>query len=79
VNKTGTYRWDSKLQKMVKVSGRIPNTQVFDCFVPDGGYYSMNLSNRPGPVFVESRKHKRRLMEKRGVVEANDSLNRREL
>jgi hypothetical protein len=79
MSKTGTYRWDAKLQQMVKVSERIPNTQVFDCFVPDGGYYSMNLSSRPGPVFVRSRKHKRELMAKRGVVEANDGLNRREL
>jgi len=73
MNKTGRYRYDPVLKSLVKVSDRVPNVQVFDCFCPEGGYYSGNLE-----TFVDSRAHKRRLLESRGLKEVNQ-LTKREV
>jgi hypothetical protein len=73
MNKTGTYKWSKVLGKMVLVSDRIPNTQVFDVYCPEGGYYSPNLECR-----VESRSHKRKILKAEGLIEQG-SLNRREV
>lgn len=73
INKTGTYKLVNG--KLEKISDRVPNTQVFDCYVPEGGYYSENLCPDPGKsVFVKSRQHKRALMKAQGVRETNDKL-----
>ena len=73
MSKTGTYVY-VKGEGLVKVSDRVPNVQVFDCFVPDGGYYSDNLE-----TYVESRAHKRQLMAAQGVHEKEDKLTKREI
>lgn len=67
VNKTGTYKWDPEKGEMVKISDRAHVAHAFDCYVPEGGYYSDNLG-----TFVESRAHKRRLMKEQNVKEASN-------
>jgi hypothetical protein len=74
MNKTGRYVFDKAKGEFVRVSDRPPNVQVFDCFVPEGGYYSENLG-----TFVESRSQKRRILKERGLAESNSKLTRREL
>lgn len=77
-SKTGTYKWNPQTKQMEKVSDAIPNTQVFDCHVPTGGYWSHNLGHNP--IFVRSRSHKRRLMAKAGLTEnPKTQLGKREL
>lgn len=77
MGKTGRYKYDPEKGEMVKVSDEIPNICVFDCFCPEGGYWSRNLGHKP--TFVESRTHKRKLMRERGLSEANDALTKKEL
>jgi len=71
---TGTYKFDPKQGRMVCISKRMPNTQVFDCYVPEGGYYSENLGG-----FVESRRQKRRILREKGLVEKGDRLTKKEV
>lgn len=49
------------------------NCNVFDVYVPEGGYFSENLE-----TFVESRAHKRKLMKARNLKE-KQRLTRREI
>lgn len=72
---TGTYTFVKELGCLVKISGRA-NSCVFDCFCPEGGYISDNLG--PTPVYVESRSHKRQLLQARGLREAS-ALSSREV
>lgn len=61
-NKTGTYKLvDGKL---TKVSDRVPNMRFMSCTCPRYGYYSEHLD-----TFVETRKHKRKLLDERGLEE----------
>ncbi len=71
---TGTYKMVDG--KFTKVSDRIPNTQVFDCFVPNKGYVSHNLGHRP--VEINSRRDKRRAMAAAGLREEG-TLSKKEL
>lgn len=76
MNKTGTYVWDPDLQRLVKVSDRIPKVD-FGVTVPEGGYLSTNMEHQP--VWVGSRRQKRAELESRGLREYVTSLSRREL
>lgn len=59
---TGTYKVvDGKL---VKVSDRVGSRRFLTCTCPPGGYHSENLG-----CFVESRTHKRELLDRRGLEE----------
>lgn len=73
---SGRYKYDKELGKMVKISDSLPNVQVFDCFCPDGGYWSNNISDKP--VYIESRAHKRQLLAKENLREKG-TTSRREL
>lgn len=70
MNNTGVYKFDKELGRVVKISDQVPNVCVLDCVCPEGGYYSHNLSQDvKRPVWVQSRSHKRRLLEARGLRE----------
>ena len=74
MSNTGRYKYDPTSGRVVKVSERIPHISVFDCFCPEGGYFSENLGS-----FVRSRTHKRELLESQGLRETNDKLSVREV
>lgn len=79
-NKTGRYRYNKETGEMEKISDAIPNVCVFDCHVPEGGYWSENLARKPGEkVFIESRSEKRRLLRERGLREVGDKLSTTEV
>ena len=68
--KNGTYKYNRETGRLERISDGTTVRNIFDCFVPQGGYWSENLSQKPGDkVFVESRAHKRRLLSKRGLRE----------
>lgn len=69
---TGVYKYDSMNDQMVRIDNRgIPDVGVFDCYVPDGGYYSDNLE-----CFIESREHKRQVLAAKGLTEIGDRKSR---
>ena len=65
MSKTGTYKYVNG--EMVKVSDRIPNAQVFDCHVPNKGYWSENAGHKP--VFFTDRAEKRAHLKANGMAE----------
>lgn len=74
---SGKYIFNKGLGRLVQVSSSVPYVAyIGQCFCPKGGYWSHNLGHTP--VYVESRTHKRRLLQERGLAE-KASLTRREL
>ena len=63
---TGTYVFDKKLGRLVKISDKAHCPPV-DVTCPASGYYSENLE-----TFVRSRRHKKQLLKERGLAEAYD-------
>lgn len=68
---TGSYVWDNELQKMVKVSSRVPRTiggATSDvCSGVKEPYWEEHLG--PDPIYVRSRAHKAKLLKERGLTE----------
>lgn len=65
---TGRYKYNPKTGEVEKISDEIPNVCVFDCYVPEGGYYSSNLE-----TFVGSRRDKRQILKEKGLREVGDA------
>ena len=59
---TGTYV--VRDGQVVKVSDKVGSRRFLTCTCPSGGYRSENLE-----CFVESRRHKRELLDERGLEE----------
>lgn len=68
-SRTGTYKYDERTKKVVKVSDAIPHVSFDDVSLPPGrdSYYSENLG-----CFIRSRRHKRDVLRSRGLVEVPD-------
>lgn len=64
MSKTGRYVYDKNLDKVVKVSDKVPSCSFDDVVCPTSGYYSDNLG-----TFVRSRRHKRDLLKRAGLRE----------
>jgi hypothetical protein len=62
---TGRYKYNKETGKVERVSDLTPNVAgVFDCYCPEGGYYSEHLG-----TFIRSRTHKRELLRSKGLAE----------
>jgi hypothetical protein len=65
VSATGTYKYDPRTQRVVKVSDAIPNVAWREsCVVPSGGYFSENLG-----VYFPNRRAKRAYLRDHGLTE----------
>jgi hypothetical protein len=63
---TGRYKYNKETGELEKISGdSVPHVGgVFDCYCPEGGYYSEHLGQ-----YVRSRTHKREILRSRGLAE----------
>jgi hypothetical protein len=69
VSKTGVYKYDPKVDKVVKISDRTPHVTFDDVSLPPrrNSYYSPNLGCE-----IHSRRHKRDVLRQMGLVEVPD-------
>lgn len=69
MSKSGIYKYDPVSKKVVKVSDRVPYVSFDDVSLPPGknSYYSENLG-----CFINSRRHKRDVLKRQGLMEVPD-------
>lgn len=61
---TKTGRYVMRNGKVMKISNKVGSRRFLTCSCPSGGYHSENLG-----CFVESRTHKRELLDQKGLEE----------